>query len=459
MSNVNSQVKENKLGTMPIGRLLVNVSLPIMISMLVQALYNIVDSIFVSRIDEGALTAVSLAFPIQNLMISVGIGTAVGINAILSMRLGQKNYEQVSKTAMNGLFLAFCSFVVFAVSSFFVIDPYLASQTADAKIIGYSKSYLSIVMLMSFGMFFGITFDRLLQSTGKTIFTMITQLVGAVTNIVLDPLLIFGIGPFPRMGIAGAALATVLGQIFGLVFSVIFNLKVNKEISFVFKGFKPDPVVIGQIYKIGVPSILVAAVGSVTTYGFNIIFKGFKGIADTAIAVYGSYFKLNSFIFMPVFGLTNGMVAIVAYNYGAQSKSRILKTVKIGLLAALTIMLIGTAAFELIPHVLLGFFNASDVMLSIGIPALRIIATSFWGAAIAISLGCIFQALGDAFYSMINSIIRQVVVLLPVAFLLSLTGNINNVWWCFPIAEVFSVGLSVIFFIRIYNKKLKHLGE
>lgn len=456
--NNNVVSKENKMGVMPIGRLVLNMSLPMMFSMLIQALYNIVDSIFVSMISEEALTAVSLAFPFQTLMISVSIGTAVGVNALLSMRLGQKNQEAVNATAMNGLFLAIVSSLVFVVIALFSVMPYLKSQTKNPIIIEQGKIYLDIVMFYSIGMFLGIMFDRLLQSTGKTLFTMFTQLVGAITNIVLDPILIFGLGPFPKMGIAGAAFATVIGQFLGLFLSIYFNRTKNHEIQFRFrsiKKFRPDGAVIKAIYKVGVPTIIMQAVGSVTTYGMNIVLASFKGIADTAIAVYGVYFKLNSFIFMPVFGLNSGTVPIIAYNYGAGNKKRIRSTIKIGLLFAVIIMSVGIILFELIPGPLLSLFNASESMMSIGKPALRIIATSYLGAAIAISLGTVFQALSCASYSMIISIARQILLLLPSAYLLSLSGNIDAVWFSFPIAEVVSVALSLIFFTKVYRAKIK----
>ena len=436
---------------------MLNMSLPMMLSMFVQALYNIVDSIFVSKISEGALTAVSLAFPFQTLMISVCGGTAVGINALLSMRLGQKNQDAVNKSAVNGLFLALCSYLAFDVICILAVHPYLVSQTKNAQIVEYGQTYLNICMLTSFGMFFGFTLDKLLQSTGKTFLTMITQLLGAITNIIFDPLLIFGIGPFPKMGIAGAAWATVFGQILGAALSAFFNLRFNTEIQFKFKGFRPDGAIIGQIYKVGVPSIILQAVGSVTTYGMNLVLGTFKNIADTAIAVYGSYFKLNSFFFMPLFGLNNGMVPIIAYNYGARNHKRITQTIRFSMIFSLALMLIGLAFFQLVPEKLLALFSASPQMLEIGCPALREISWSFIGAAFAIILGSVFQALGDAVYSMIVSIARQLLILLPSAYLLSRTGIIANVWWCFLIAEVMSVGLSLVFFRQTYRNKIKNL--
>lgn len=454
MTNEKTGLSENKMGVMPVTKLLVNMSLPMMFSMLIQALYNIVDSIFVAKISENALTAVSMAFPIQTLMMAFALGTSVGVNALLSMRLGQKNQEGVNKTAVNGLFLAICSYIVFLVVGLACTGIYFSTQTSDREIIDLGISYTSIVIAMSFGMYLGIMFDKLLQSTGLTFYTMITQIVGAVFNLIFDPLLIFGLGPFPKMGIAGAALATVLGQIFACVLSYLFNIRVNKEIQFKFKGFVPDKNVIAHIYKIAVPSILMQSINSITTYGMNLIIGKFS---MTAVAVYGVYFKLNSFIFLPVFGLNTGMVPIISFNYGACNKKRITKTIKVSLIFALSIMAFGVVIFETIPAKLLALFNASPEMLAIGVPALRIIAPSFMGAAIAIVMGSTFQALGNAVYSMNVSFVRQIVVLLPVAYMFSLSGKVNNVWFCFLVAEIFAISLSFFYLHRIYIKKIKPL--
>ncbi len=454
MNNEKNFLPENKMGTMPVTKLLLSMSLPMMFSMLIQALYNIVDSIFVSMINENALTAVSLAFPIQVLMFAFGIGTSIGVNALVSMRLGQKNQDALNKTAVNGLFLAACSYIVFLIAGLATIRIYFTTQTSDAQIIEYGISYMSTIIIFSFGMFMGVMFDKLLQSTGLTFYTMVTQLIGAVFNLIFDPLLIFGIGPFPRLGIQGAALATVLGQIFAGFVSYRFNMKINKEIHFKFKGFKPDFAIIKNIYKISAPSILLQSINSVTTYGMNLIIGQFT---MTAVAVYGVYFKLNSFIFMPVFGLNSGMVPIVSYNYGACKKERITKTIKASLTFALAIMAVGFILFETIPARLLSLFNASPEMLDIGVTALRIIAPSFLGAAISIVLGSVFQALGDAIYSMNVSLVRQLVVLLPVAYLFSLSGKVGNVWYCFLVAEVFAISLSLFYLRRIYLKRIKNL--
>ena len=448
----NTAPVENKMGTMPVVRLILNMSLPMIFSMLIQALYNIVDSIFVAQIGEDALTAVSLAFPVQNLMISFAVGTSVGVNAMLSMKLGQRDQESVDKFAMNGVFLSFCTYAVFFVLGLTCVMPYLQSQTSSFSIVEYGREYLCIVTTLGFGVFAGTMFDRLLQSTGRTFLAMISQIVGAVINIIFDPLLIFGIGIFPKMGIRGAALATVLGQIVGLFVSVILNIRCNKDIHFKVKNLIPRLKIVCDIYKIGIPSILLSSITSVITYFVNIILGRFS---TTAIAVYGVYFKLNSFIFMPVFGLNNGIVPIIAYNYGAQHHKRITNTIRAALLMAFSIMLLGAAIFELVPDGLFRLFNASDEMVELGCNCLRRIAPGFLGAAVAITLSSVFQGFGSAVYSMIVSFARQLVVFLPAAYLLSLTGDVNNVWWCFIIAEFMSVGMSLFFMRRIYVKKIK----
>lgn len=451
--NTNIQT-ENKMGVMPVGKLLIQMALPMMISMLVQALYNIVDSIFVGYISENALTAVSLAFPIQNLMIAVATGTGVGINALLSMRLGQKNQNAVNDTAMNGLFLSLCSTLIFIVLGFTIPEVYFKSQTTDLEIIDYGIKYLRVCLIGSFGLFSGITFERLLQATGQTVNSMIAQLAGAITNIVLDPIMIFGLLGCPALGITGAALATVVGQFVTLFVSTYLNFKKNKEIVFNFKTFKPSKSVIAEIYRVGIPSILLASIGSVMTYLMNLILGAFT---MTAVAVFGVYFKLNSFIFMPVFGMNNALVPIIAYNYGARNRKRITGTLKRGVIIILCIMTFGTVLFELFPEFLLGLFNASPEMLEIGIPALRIIAIHFPVAAICIIFMSCFQALGMGITSMIVSFVRQLVVLLPVAYLLSLTGVLSSVWWCFPIAELSALILSSFFMIKVFKVKLKDL--
>ena len=437
---------ENKMGIMPVGKLLITMSLPMMISMVVQALYNVVDSVFVSRVSEDALTAVSMAFPLQALCIALGAGMGVGVNALLSKSLGAKDNDMVNKSALNGLFMTFVSYLVLLVIGIFAVKPFYMIQTDSADIIQYGTDYLSVICCFSFGMFFQFTFERLLQSTGRTFQTMITQTVGAVTNIILDPIFIFGLFGVPAFGVKGAAIATVIGQIIAAVLALIMNIKVNTDIDFSLKGFKPDIKIIGMIYKVGLPSIIMQSIGSVMVFCLNKILIVFS---STAVAVFGVYFKLQSFVFMPVFGLNNGLIPIMAYNYGAKKKDRMIKTIKCGLLIAFSIMSVGMVVFELFPDAILALFEASDNMLAMGKVALRTIAIHFPIAAICIVLGSAFQALGNAVYSMFVSIARQLVVLIPVAYALSKLGNVNYVWWCFPIAEIMSLTITVIFFIKL----------
>lgn len=441
--------EENKMGVMPVNKLLITMSLPMMISMLVQALYNIVDSIFVSRICENALTAVSLAFPLQTLMIAIAGGTGVGINAILSKSLGEHDFDKANKTASNGIFLSLLSYILFLIIGLTCVGPYYRSLSDDPEIVEFGIQYMTIVCTCSFGIFGQFIFERLLTSTGRTFYTMITQGTGAIINIIFDPIFIFGLLGAPKMGVAGAAVATVLGQIVAAVMAFIMNIKKNPDIKLSMKGYRPDGKLIGEIYKIAVPSIIMQSIGSVMNYIMNQILMGFS---STATAVFGVYYKLQSFIFMPIFGLNNGMVPIVAFNYGARSRDRMMKAWKYSWIYATVIMFVGALAFELIPGFLLGFFNASETMLEIGIPALRIIGVHFPVAAFCIITGSVFQALGKSTYSMVTSIMRQVVVLLPAAYLLSLLGKVDYVWWSFPIAEVMSAAATTFYFVRIYKK-------
>ena len=458
MVNKNAPV-ENKMGTMPVLKLIFNMSLPIMFSMLVMALYNIVDSIFVGKISVDALTAVSLAFPVQNLMVSFAVGTAVGVNALLSLRLGQKNQHDVNKTAMNGVFLSVVTWIVFAVAGTLISSSYLKSQTENSSVILLGEQYLEIILILGFGQFIGGMFDRLLQSTGRTFLSMISQLIGAIFNIIFDPILIFGLGPFPELGIRGAALATVLGQILGCLVSFMLNISKNHDIQFKFSNILPNKKIIAQIYRVAVPAILMSSITSVVTYFLNLIFKGIENGGDNAITVYGIYFKLNSFIFMPVFGLNNGIVPIIAYNYGAEHKKRILKTIKYSLLVAFCIMFFGVIIFESFPDVLFRMFTDNEVIIQMGKGALRKIAPSFFGAAIAITLSAIFQAFSAAFFSLLVSFLRQIVVFLPAAYFLGKTGDVNNVWWCFIIAEFMSVLVSVSCMRYIYWKNISVMED
>lgn len=446
LTQSNQPAAENKMGVMPVDKLLLSMSVPMMMSMLVQALYNIVDSIFVARVSEDALTAVSLAFPLQTLMVALAGGTGVGVNALLSKALGEKDYKRANDTAKNGIFLSAISYLVFLVVGLAVVKPFYYAQTDDVEIITYGIQYLTVVCCCSVGMFSQFIFERLLQSTGKTFYTMITQMTGAVINLILDPIMIFGLFGCPRMEAAGAAIATVIGQIVAGALACIFNIKKNDEIHIRFKGFRPSGTVIAQIYKVGVPSIIMQSIGSVMTFCMNQILIAFS---STATAVFGVYFKLQSFVFMPVFGLNNGMVPIIAYNYGAKKKERMMKAYKLSLVFAMAIMLLGTIVFEVIPDKLFLLFDASEHMLNMGIPALRIICLSFPVAAFCIVTGSVFQSLGNAVYSMITSICRQLVVLLPTAYLLAQLGNVNYVWFSFLIAEVVSLTLNVFFLIKV----------
>ena len=453
----NSSAPENKMGIMPIPKLLVTMSLPMMISMLVQALYNIVDSMFVAMLNEEALTAVSLAFPIQTLMISVASGTGVGVNALLSKNLGEKNFEGANNAAKNGVFLGIISCIVFAVIGGCASHFFFSVQTNDELIVTYGTQYLTIITVFSVGIFMQITLERLLQSTGRTIYNMITQGTGAIINIILDPILIFGLFGFPRLEVAGAAVATVTGQLIAVLLSVYFNHTKNTEINLSPKGFRPHGRTIATIYKVGVPSIIMQSIGSVMTFGFNKILLAFS---STAAAVFGVYFKLQSFIFMPIFGLNNGMIPIIAYNYGARKKKRITQTIKLSIAISVSIMTVGVVIFMTCPELLLSkLFSASDQMLEIGIPALRIICTHFILAGYSIIISSTFQALGNGVYSLIVSSGRQLIVLLPVAYIFAKLFGLSAVWWSFPIAELMSVFLCTVLFIRIYKEKIKPLGN
>ena len=449
---------ENKMGTMPIGKLLFNMSLPMMISMLVQALYNIVDSIFVAKLSENALTAVSLAFPLQTLLIAVGTGTGVGMNALLSKSLGEKNFKKANATASNAAVLYFFSYLVFFILGFTIVRPFYASQigNADQEIMELGIEYLSTVMIFSFGLLAQVFFERLLTSTGRTIFSMTSQLTGAITNIILDPILIFGLLGAPKMGVTGAAVATVIGQCVAALVAGFCNHRYNHDVKLKFHGFRLDFHIIGTIYAVGIPTIIMQSIGSVMTYCMNRILIEFS---STATAVFGVYFKLQSFFFMPVFGLNNGITPIIAYNYGAGQRKRMLKTIKLSMLVAFCLTFIGFLCFEGIPQILLGMFNASDELLTIGVPALRIIGIHYLIAWFCIVSGTVFQALGKAFFSMIVSIMRQLFVLIPAAYILAKLGGLHVVWWSFPIAEVISLMVSSFFLVRINRTIISRVPE
>lgn len=445
-------VKENKMGVMPIGKLLFSMSAPMMLSMIIQACYNIVDSIFVARLSENALNAVSLAFPLQQLMIAVCGGTAVGMNALLSRALGAKEFDKANKIANTGIFLFACSYVVFALIGFFFSKPFFLAQTEVEEIVKYGTDYASICMCGAIGIFAQFCFEKMLQATGRTFCTMITHLIGTIVNIILDPILIFGLFGLPRLEVAGAAIATISGQVAAGLAAIIFNLKFNKDVHISFRLIRFEKAIVKEIYKIGLPSIVMQSIGSVMTFCLNKILIAFT---TTATAVFGAYFKLQSFIFMPIFGLNNGMVPIIAYNYGAKKFDRVKKTITITIITAISVMFVGVLAFEFIPHILLGFFNASESMLSIGVPALRIIGTHLLFAGFCIIAGSVCQAIGNPNHSLLVSVCRQLVVLLPAAWFLSLTGRLELVWFAFPIAEFVSLILSSIFL----KKTLKNAKE
>lgn len=456
MSNItiSEAPAENKMGVMPVNRLLFSMSLPMILSMLVQALYNIVDSIFVAQIGETALAAVSLAFLVQNLIIAVSVGTGVGVNALLSRSLGEKNQETANLAAVNGIFVFFLSYLLFAVFGLFFARMYFTVQTSNPEIIEQGTIYLSVCSIFSFGIFLEIALERIMQSTGRTIYNMITQGLGAIINIILDPILIFGLFGFPRMGILGAAVATVIGQIIAMLLLLYFNIRKNSDVNLNMRRFRPDTAIIAEIYRVGLPSIIMQSISSVMTFGVNKILLLFS---ETAVSVFGIYFKLQSFIFMPVFGLNNAMVPIVAYNYGAARKDRIMKTIRSSVTAAVAIMLAGLAIFQIFPEQLLYLFDASEHMMGIGVPALRIISLSFLFAGYCIVIGSVFQALGNGVYSLITSAARQLVCILPAAWLFASVFGLHAVWYAFPLAEIISVVLTTLLFRRIYRKKIQLL--
>lgn len=451
------RLPENKMGVMPVGRLLLNMALPMIASMLVQALYNVVDSIYVSQISENAVTALSLAFPIQNLQIGGAIGIGVGVNALLSKSLGEKNHEMANYAAGNGMLLALICTAFFMLVGIFGIRPYYQMQNTSAATAEAGIAYSGICCVLTLGVFLEILFERLLQATGRTFYTMITQGVGAVANIVLDPVFIFGVEwlGIPAMGTAGAAVATVIGQWMAAGLALWFNLRHNPDVKLGLRFLKPNGSAIRSILTVGVPSAIMNGIGSITNFTMNQILLGFAAVGETASGVFGIYFKLQSFFFMPLFGLNNAAISIVAYNYGARKPRRIVKTLKIAYCAALSLMVLGTLAFQLIPQVLLGLFNPSDAFLEIGCTALRTISFHFPVAAFSIVMISSFQALGNGIYSTVVSLCRQLIALLPAAWLLSLTGDVGNVWWAFIVAEIVSAAVCALFFLRIYRRKIK----
>ena len=450
----NNPLQENKMGVMPIGKLMVNMALPMIISMLVQALYNVVDSIYVSQISESAVTALSLAFPVQNMQIGFAVGIGVGVNSLLSKSLGQKNQEQANRTAGNGIVLMGIVTVLFMLFGFFGVRPYYEMQSTVTETVEGGIVYTRICCLLTAGIFMSVLGERLLQATGRTVYTMICQSTGAIVNIILDPILIHGWFGAPAMGIAGAAVATVIAQWVSAAMTIYFNLRHNPELSFAAAYFKLDKATVGSILTVGVPSIVMNGIGSVMNFGMNQILQGFT---ETATSVFGIYFKLQSFFFMPLFGINNATISIIAFNYGAQKPERITKTLKLTCTVALCLMTFGLLVFQLVPELLLGMFNPSETFLTIGKAALRTISWSFPIASICIALTACFQALGNGIYSTIVSICRQMLVLLPAAYLLSLTGQVNAVWLAYPVAEVASGTVTLLLFRRIYRQKIAPL--
>ena len=447
---------QNKMGTMPVSRLLITMSLPMILSMFIQALYNIVDSIFVAQISENALTAVSLSFPIQMLMIAVSVGTGVGINSLISRRLGEKRFEEANAAASNGLFLLVVSAIVFMLFGFFGSRVFFTFFTEDADIIQKGADYLSICTIFCIGIFMQIGSERIIQATGNTVQPMLVQLLGAIINIVLDPILIFGYLGFPAMGIKGAAIATVAGQIIAMFFGLYLLFFKKHDVAVRFKGFRPNGPIIRDIYAVGVPSIIMQSIGSVMNFGMNKILVAFSPVA---VNVFGVYFKLNSFVFMPVFGLNNGAMSILGYNFGARNRKRMMATWRLGFLLGFAIMMVGVLIFNLFPEFLLKMFEASPEMLELGVPALRIISYSFPVAALGIICSTMFQAVGKGFYSLLMSLLRQLVVILPAAYLFSVFYGVKAVWWAFPLSEIVSLLFCFLVFRRVYIKMIKPLDE
>lgn len=447
-------LQENKMGVMPVGKLLVNMALPMIISMLVQAFYNIVDSVYVSQVSESAVTALSLAFPVQNMQIGFAVGVGVGVNALLSQSLGRKDQESVNWAAGQGVFLALVATGLFMLFGFFGVRPYYTMQSTVAETVEGGIAYTSICCIFTVGVFIQVLCERLLQATGRAMQTMILQGTGAIINIILDPVFIHGWWGMPRMGVAGAAVATVIGQCTGAVLGIYLNLRHNPEVQLRVKFMKPNWKVIAPILEVGIPSVVMNGIGSVMNFGMNQILQGFN---EVATGVFGIYYKLQSLFFMPLFGINNATISILAYNYGARKPKRIVHTLKLATAVAVCIMLVGLAVFQLFPQALLGIFNPTEEFLAIGVKALRILCLPFPVAAICISLGASFQALGKGSYSTVVSLCRQLIVLLPVAYLLSLTGDVNNVWWSFPIAEVMSALVTGLLFAKLYRQKVKPL--
>lgn len=444
--------KENKMGTMPIPKLILNMSLPIMASMLVQALYNIVDSIFVARYNAKCITAISLAFPIQSLMIAFSVGTSVGMNSLLSRRLGEKHFDDANAAAKNGIFVSVLTSLVFALFGIFFSRMFMSAFTADQEVIKMGTEYIFICTVFSVFIFMQVALERILQATGRSLLSMFSQASGALTNIVLDPILIFGLFGMPEMGIVGAAAATVIGQLVSMIVALVLNIRKNHEVSISFARFCPNGRIIGEIYAVGLPSVIMQAITSVMTVGMNKILA-----SDMAVSVFGIYFRLQSFIFMPVFGLTNGLIPIIGYNFGARKKERITHAIRLGVIWAVSIMIIGFAVFELAPAALLALFKAEGETMSLGISALRIIALSFPIAGFCIVCSSTYQAIGNGVLSLILSVMRQLVIILPAAWILKHTLGLSAVWFSFPLAEIFGLVFCTVTMRSIYKNKISVL--
>jgi MATE efflux family protein len=450
-----AQIKENKMGVAPMLPLIFSMSLPAMFSMLIQSLYNVVDSIFVSKLSEKSLTSITLAFPIQILIISIAVGTAIGLNSYISRKLGEHNQEDANRAATHGIYLAIISSIVFIFIGLFAVKPFVSTFTSDSEIFYQAVSYLQVVSICSVFVFLQINFEKTLQGTGNMLYPMLFQLSGAITNIILDPILIFGLFGAPRLGVTGAAIATVIGQAFAFLFSFYIIYTKEHDVHINIKKYSFNWNTVKEIYIVGFPSMMMQSIAAILIGGLNAILISFS---SAAVSILGIYFRLQSFVFMPVFGLTQGLMPIMGYNYGARNKERMLNALKYGIYIALIIMTIGMIIFLMIPQILLSFFHASDEMLSIGIPALRTISISFPIAAIGILLSSFFQALGIGKYSLYVSFMRQLLIILPLAYILSKISTLNAVWSAFWIAELVATLNSIFLFKKLYENRIKYLS-
>lgn len=454
---IQQETKQSEImGKLPENKLLLKLALPMILSMLLSALYNVVDSIFVGKISQDALTAVSLAFPMQNLIIALGVGVGVGANALISRALGEKKYKDANRYATNSIFIIAIIYVIFALVAGSLSRSFISWQTTSQPVIEYGTEYLQICCYASAGLFFSLVFEKILCSTGKTTYAMISQLVGAVVNIILDPILIFGLIGLPALGVKGAAIATVVGGGCSALTGFLMAKYKNKDVSISFKKFRPHGKTIGEIFRIGLPTTVLNAVGSVMTFSVNIILQK---LHESAVTVFGIYFKIQSLVFMPLFGLTNAMVPIVAYNYGAGSKKRIMKTVKLSIMYATIFMIFATVIAECFPRQILALFSATPDMYEIGVPAIRILFSTYILVGVNVCILSICQALGKSVISMICSLLRQLIVLIPAAYLLAHFFGLPTVWFSFTIADFFSTAIALFFGILIYKKYIKPLSD